>query len=119
MTVGIRAVDLYTSGDLPVVPIAQAARVAVSGQPVALVLFIAHPDQVTNFDVSHSLLFYSHRPVHVAVGANSFEELVGCRVQDIVLAEQDLDSVPSRYRFSPYRKQPPLIGGGVAPLGGC
>src|SRR5438105_3261407 len=119
VTVGIRAVDLYTTGDLPVVPIAQAARIAVSGQPVGLVLFIAHPDQVTNFDVSHSLLFYSHRPVRVAVGASTFEELVGCTAQDIVLAEKDLDSVPPRYRFSPYRTQPPLVGGGVVPVAGC
>jgi hypothetical protein len=119
VTVGIRAADLYTSGDLPVVSIAQAARVAVAGKPVALVLFIAHPDQVTDFDVSHSLLFYSHRPVQVVVGATTFEDLVGCRTQDIVLAIKDVASVPSRYRFSPVREKPPLISGGVAPLGGC
>ena len=118
-TVGIRAVDLYTTGDLPVVSIAQAARVAVSGQPIALVLFIADPNQVTDFDVSHSLLFYSHRPVRVAVGAAAFEQLVGCHVQDIVLAVKDVASVPSGYRFSPVRTKPPLIHGGVAPVAGC
>jgi 4-amino-4-deoxy-L-arabinose transferase-like glycosyltransferase len=71
VTVGIRAADLYTKGDLPVVSIARASRVAVSGKPVRLVLFIADPGQVTDLDVSHSLLFYSHRPIRLARGGGS------------------------------------------------
>jgi len=118
-TVAIRASDLYTAGDLPVVSIAQTARAAVSGKPVGLVLFIADPEQVMDFDVSHSLLFYSHRPVQLTVGAAAFEQTVGCRVQDIVLPVKDVPSVPPRYQFSAVRKKPPLIHGAVVPVAGC
>jgi 4-amino-4-deoxy-L-arabinose transferase-like glycosyltransferase len=118
-TVAIRAIGLYTAGDLPVVSLAGAARVAVSGKPVPLVLFIANPNQVTDFDVSHSLLFYSHRPVLLTVGTAAFEQVVGCRVQDIVLATTDVALIPPRYSFSAVGTNPPLTEGTVAAVAGC
>lgn len=119
VTVALRALGLYTAGDLPVVAIGDAARVAVSGQPVPLVLFIANPDRVTDFDVSHSLLFYSHRPVHIAVGAAAFDQVVGCHAQDVVLATTDVPSIPSMYSFSATGNAPPFTQGTVAPVAGC
>ena len=119
VTVAIRAVGLYTAGDLPTVAIADATRVAVAGQPVPLVLFIANPDRVTDFDVSHSLLFYSHRPVRVAVGPAAFEQVVGCRAQDVVLATTDIPSIPSTYTFSAVGTAAPFTQGTVARVAGC
>ena len=117
--VGIRATDLYTTGNLPIVSVARAARAAVMGRPVRLVLFIADPDQVTDLDVSHSLLFYSHRPVRVAVGPAAFEQVVGCRKQDVVLAVKDMPSVPTRYRLSAVHPKPPLVRAAAVPVTGC
>ena len=117
--VGIRAADLYTSGNLPVVSVARAARAAVMGKPVRLVLYIADPNQVTDLDVSHSLLFYSHRPVRVAVGPAAFEQAVGCRKQDVVLAVKDVPSVPPRYRLSAVHPKPPLLRAAAVPVTGC
>jgi 4-amino-4-deoxy-L-arabinose transferase-like glycosyltransferase len=118
-TVGIRSADLYTSGDLPVVSIGKSAKAAVMGRPVGLVLFIADPAQATDFDVSHSLLFYSHRPVHVAIGTAALKRAVGCKVHDVVLALDDLPSVPRDYQLSTVRQKAPLIQVAAHRVAGC
>jgi len=118
-TVGLRSADLYTSGDLPVVSIGKSARAAVMGRPVGLVLFIADAAQATDFDVSHSLLFYSHRPVHVAIGTAELKQAVGCRAHDVVLAVEDLPSVPRDYQLSTVREKAPLIHVAAHRVAGC
>lgn len=115
-TVGLRSAGLYTSGDLPVVSIGKSAKAAVMGRPVGLVLFIADAAQATDFDVSHSLLFYSHRPVHVAIGTAELKQAVGCKPHDVVLAVGDLPSVPHDYQLSTVREKAPLIHVAAHPI---
>jgi hypothetical protein len=115
-TAAARAADLYTPGQRPVVSLGKAARAAVLGKPVRLVLFIAN-DRLTDFDVSHGLLFYSHRPVWVIFGPAVLEQALGCQALDAVIPIEDVAQLPKGYRFTPIAEDAPFVYGRVEPAG--
>jgi 4-amino-4-deoxy-L-arabinose transferase-like glycosyltransferase len=101
----------YRAGPSPVVAIAHRVKATTQvRQPV--LLLIGDPKHVTDYEVSHSLIFYSHRPVRVVIGPDALSAITACaRAQPVVLPSADLDLVAAQADIKIYANRTPFVYG--------
>jgi hypothetical protein len=101
----------YRAGPSPVVAIAHTVKATTHvRQPV--VLLIGDPNHLTDYQVSHSLIFYSHRPVRIVIGPDALSAITACsRAQPVVLPRADLDLVATQADITVLADRFPFVYG--------
>ena len=101
----------YRAGPSPVVAIADTVKATTQvRQPV--LLLIGDRQHVTDYEVSHSLIFYSHRPVRVVIGPDALSAITACsRAQPVVLPRVDLDLVATQADITVLADRFPFVYG--------
>lgn len=94
------AVTLVPLYDLPMQPGAALGTAARLPQPVPMLLYVSSRRFYPDDDISHSLTFYSRRPVNAVVGADSLRSVLGCgQASDAVLDHRDVKSLPAGFAW--------------------
>ncbi|MGH7876758.1 MAG: ArnT family glycosyltransferase [Candidatus Dormibacteraceae bacterium] len=103
-------VPLYTLGQSPSELL--GARARSQAQPGPILLFIPTPADGPNDNVSHSLVFYSRRPVQVVIGLGQLQQGLGCaRLVDVVIPAGQAPLLSGHVSFRPVLQESRFILG--------
>ena len=112
-----RLADLYLATPSPVVALAKSVKLVPRPKPNPVRLYIASPSTAPVKDVSHSLLFYSHRKVTVQVGNQALSQSLGCgQTVPVFMSTSDVDDLPPDYRLQASDTEPPFMVGRLTHL---
>jgi 4-amino-4-deoxy-L-arabinose transferase-like glycosyltransferase len=96
------AVTVAPLYDLPQQPGAALGKAARTATPVPLLLYVSSRARYPDDDISHSLTFYSRRPVTPVIGRDVLQSAVPCgRTVDAVLDQRDLPGLGAGYGWQP------------------